>query len=62
MGKVKVLLEQIENDSIRGFCIVIVYLQDVCKLNPKEGHGKMRRFETPEASMGSQAFLRCSAV
>jgi hypothetical protein len=65
MGKgAKVLLEQIKNDSIRGFCIVLIeYLQDVCKLNPKEGYGKSRTalWGMQRPPLGSRTSLRCSS-
>jgi hypothetical protein len=65
MGKgTKVLLEQIENDLIRGFCIVLIeYLQDVSKLNPKEGYGKSRTalWGVQRPPLGSRTSLRCSS-
>jgi hypothetical protein len=39
----KALLEEVQNIVVRGYCVVLIeYLQDVDKLNPKLGYGKSR--------------------
>jgi hypothetical protein len=37
------LLEAVQNDAVRGFCVVLIqYLQNVCRMNPKTGYGTIR--------------------
>jgi hypothetical protein len=60
----KVLLKQIKSDSIRGFCIVLIeYLQNVSKQNPKLGYGKSRTalWGLQKPPLGSRTYLRCSS-
>ena len=60
----KALLENIENTSIRGFCVVAIeYLQDVAKMNPKQGFGKSRTalWGLQRPPLGFKTYLHCPA-
>jgi hypothetical protein len=58
------VLNEVKNDSVRGFCVVLIeYLQNVSKLNPKPGFGKSRTslWGVQRPPLGSKTFIRCSS-
>jgi len=60
----RVLLEEIQEDKVRGYCTLLIeYLQNVCKLNPKQGFGKSRTalWGIQRPPLGMKTLIHCGA-
>jgi hypothetical protein len=59
----KALLLAISEDAVRGFCVLLIeYLQNVCRRNPKTGFSTSRTvlFGIQRPPLGMKTVLRCS--
>lgn len=60
----RTLLEAIQEDAVRGYCILLIkYLQNVCRMNPKQGSGKDRTslFGLQRPPLSTRAIVRVDA-
>lgn len=58
------LLEEVSDEAMRGYCIVLIeYLRDVCRLNPKKGFNKDRTslYGLQRPPLGTKSILRCNS-
>jgi len=63
-GSTKALLEAVQDDRVRGYCVVLIrYVQDVARLNPKVGFGKSRTalWGLQRIPEGTKTYIRCSS-
>lgn len=60
----KALLSSISDDAVRGFCVLLIeYLQNVCRRNPKSGFSASRtvHFGIQRPPLGMKTVMRCSS-
>lgn len=60
----RTLLEEIHCDIVRGYCVLLIeYLQNVAKQNPKQGFGKSRTavWGIQRPPLGMKTLIRCGA-
>lgn len=58
------LLEVIQSDAVRGYCVLLIeYVQNVCRLNPKQGFGKSRSalWGIQRPPLGMKTLIHCGA-
>jgi hypothetical protein len=58
----KALLEEVREDSVRGYCVVLIeYLQNVARRNPKQGFGASRTalWGIQRPPLGMMTMIRC---
>jgi hypothetical protein len=58
------LLQEIQSDAVRGYCVLLIeYLQNVARLNPKQGFGKSRTvlWGIQRPPLGMKTLIHCGA-